>query len=310
MSRHRPRGPSWRFQLRWLWDSPMVLVVWVAAFAAMIVVARTALVVQRAVVVRQDAETAIAELAAEDAARQLAARPEPIGSDGVAMATAAGVCCFVRSSGGDRPRWTLVLELAGRQRRFQCEYLPGAAAAALARPFTGRSATVVAAAAAPPMVVDEVLPRLRPDLAAVAVDAVVARVARVDDGIALLRLPTGTERKDFVLGSTGGDVCRIEPPASGVVVVAGHLWIDAGNKPLTIELAQDLTVVVHGNLYCGRSLRVVGPGRLLFVTTSDGGNAYRDRDGNGRWSTGDELLDTTAALPTPMEGAGNVWFGL
>ena len=89
----------------------------------------------------------------------------------------------------------------------------------------------------------------------------------------------------------------------------GHLWIEPCATPLEINLKSDVVIVVRGNLYVGRSLRVVGGGRLLFATTiPEGASAFADRDCNGRWSDGDVVLDRPA-FAGPIEGGGNVYVG-
>jgi hypothetical protein len=76
-----------------------------------------------------------------------------------------------------------------------------------------------------------------------------------------------------------------------------------------VRAPRDLVVVVRGNLYLERSLRVQGPGRLLFVTTAQGaGKSFVDADGNGRWSGGEPVLGS-ATFDGPIEGAGNVYCG-
>lgn len=108
-----------------------------------------------------------------------------------------------------------------------------------------------------------------------------------DGGIALLRLLAGTDAEDYVLGRAAAGS---EPQAwrrGGVVTVDGNLWVDRGGPPLELDLEEDLTIVVNGNLYLGRSLLLSGPGRLTLVT-----------------------LAGTRAAPSPIEGTGEVFVGL
>jgi hypothetical protein len=128
-----------------------------------------------------------------------------------------------------------------------------------------------------------------------------------DPGIALTRLPAGTDRDDFVLGAG-----NLEPTADAggaVHFVRGNLWVDCGPEPLRLSLPRDLTLVVAGNVYLGRSIAVAGPGRLTIAAQVADGVAFADVDGNGRWSTGDQLRSDDA-FSGPMEGAGAVYLGL
>jgi hypothetical protein len=68
-------------------------------------------------------------------------------------------------------------------------------------------------------------------------------------------------------------------------------------------------MIVAGNLYVGRSLRVTGAGCLTIVTQIDDGVAFADNDGNGRWSAGEPLYGAEG-FRGPVEGSGNAYLGL
>ena len=133
---------------------------------------------------------------------------------------------------------------------------------------------------------------------------------RRDSSLALLRLPSGTDRTDFVLADSQGAVVSPSVPPSGLVRLDGHLWVDRADKPVTMQLDRDLTIVIRGNLYLGRSVHVRGPGRLVLVVTRRRGGMYRDLDLDGRWSDGDELLTPGTEFRGSIEGSGSVYLGL
>jgi hypothetical protein len=67
---------------------------------------------------------------------------------------------------------------------------------------------------------------------------------------------------------------------------------------------------VCGNLYVGRSVRVVGEGRLLFTTVvPEHAAAFADSDFDGRWSS-PEAVRGRSQFQGPPEGGGAVYFGL
>ena len=136
-------------------------------------------------------------------------------------------------------------------------------------------------------------------------------ILRRHSSLALLRLPAGTDRPDYVLEDSNGSVLSPSVPASGVLRLYGHLWVDIAAKPLTLQLPRDLTIVVAGNLYLGRSIHVRGPGRLVLVVTRGTGDMFRDLDLDGAWSEGDELLTAhDRPFRGSIEGSGAVYFGL
>ncbi len=106
-----------------------------------------------------------------------------------------------------------------------------------------------------------------------------------DGAIALLRLPEGTDGRDYVPQVNAAGICPLDLPGDGILVLPGHLWLPEGDRPLILELRRPLTVLVQGNIYLGRSLQVRGPGKLTLVAVS------------GEWSAS-------------VEGAGAIHLGL
>jgi hypothetical protein len=201
---------------------------------------------------------------------------------------------------------------------FACDVLPGAVAESLALPFalvepppicdgSSRATTLeppprIAARASWPALAPEVDQAREPDEVS---------WLRRDSAIALARLSSGTDLPDFVLKVEADGVVRPAPSRSGVRRIDGHLWIDCGTEPLVVELDRDVTLVVRGNLYVGRSVAVRGPGRLTFVVQRGTGHRFRDSDGDGRWSPGESTLDAPdGRLQGPIEGGGAVYLGL
>jgi hypothetical protein len=129
-----------------------------------------------------------------------------------------------------------------------------------------------------------------------------------DSGVALLHRAVGTDRDDFVLAA--GRATATLDMVDQVLVVPGHLWIPAGAAPLVLELPRHLTVVVYGNLYLGRSVRLAGAGRLTLVTVvSEDAVAFVDRDGDGQLGAAERVLGADS-FRGPVEGAGGVYLGL
>jgi hypothetical protein len=189
----------------------------------------------------------------------------------------------------------------GTTHRFVAPQLGGAAAAAFALPFTAASS--VAGATRLPF--DE-LPRLDPTQLQRAVRADSTRVLRREPGVALLHWEAGTDADDFVFAERAGvDLAE----AGELLLVPGHLWVPPGERPLELALSRDCVLVVHGNVYLGRSLRVRGARLVIATVVADGAVAFADRDANGRWSCGDRLL-SAPGFHGWIEGAGSAWCGL
>jgi hypothetical protein len=126
-----------------------------------------------------------------------------------------------------------------------------------------------------------------------------------DSEVAFLHLPAGTDRLDHTLGTSLDHMTP--PPESQVVEVKGNLWVLPSSQPLSIVLHTPLTLIVHGNVYLGRSVEVVGRGPLTIVAHRTG-TTFRDLDGDGTRSPQDPLLGGPG-IPA-LEGDGAVYFGL
>jgi hypothetical protein len=246
-------------------------------------------VLRRAEVLRRQVAAATAELVAEAAlASSVEANVEVATHLGGAFTSAVE-----RHPGG----WLVQVQSADGASWFASRELVGAAPELLGR----QHALLVAERRAGSM----------PTLDA----AAVARAQRAerstafvrDSGLALLHLAVGTDREDFTLGSGCTNVSLAS--LDELVVVSGNLWVEAAANPLLLQVERDTVIIVEGNLYLGRPLRRYGPGRLLIVTTVvEGACAFADRDGDGRWSSGDRLYGA-GGFAGPVEGSGNVWLG-
>lgn len=300
--RRRPRQLlAW--QLRLLLDQPLLLAIWFAVGVAAAVAAAVIAAAGAATAVQTEARIAMADLMAE--ATALAA----VAGDAVPRLRLGPTACSLlpRQDGGE-PR--LLVEGQGLRRRvYGFEVLPGGAPAALALPFAYAGDPPPPGLAPQAEPIDRaLLPRLAADLPDTAQAPASTGAITADDSIALLRLRSGTDRRDYQLGR--GDACELplRAPGSGVVAVDGNLWIDAGARPLRLRLDRDLTLVVRGNVYVGRSVLVRG-GRLLLVAVAEPGQQFRDLDGDCRWSSGDQLLAGSAPYRGPQEGSGGVFLG-
>ncbi len=187
----------------------------------------------------------------------------------------------------------------GRRRVFAGQRLPGASAAAFGEALTdGAAATSASGDAALPV----------PDRRALAValrgDVIGSFRREVD--LALRHLAAGTDADDYVFAASANQLGA--GGAAGLVVVPGNLWLEPGSAPLELELGADVVIAVLGNVYCGRSVRITGPGRLLLAALAEPGTtAFDDVDGNGRWSVGDRSFNGSPFVG-PIEGAGAVHF--
>ncbi len=300
--RGRPRAP---FHWRWLVDSPLLLASWASFVLVVLALRPVAAALRAAEAVQAETDQAQARLCAEQVAADLLRAGEvDLGrSDAVVVRLGSLVC--TATPAGDGGLRVAVQGRAGRAHEFWCEALPGGAPAALREPLT-----VFGAAPLPPDLAAAPRPpaAARPRLLVPErhVEALSTLGFARDPAVGLLHLAAGTDAEDLTWGAGRAELAL--EPATGVVVVPGNLWL-CGTGPLTLRLARDLTVVVRGNLYLGRSVTVVGPGRLLLATDAAAGRPFADRDGNGRWSAGDGLLGPEP-FRGPIEGAGGVWLGL
>lgn len=285
---------------RWMVDSPLLLATWITFAAGVLAVLDVGSALGRAESVRGEVMQELARLAAEAAAIEAGEgggdTELAVGEFLVGLERAAGALLLtVRNADGER--W-----------RFRCEQLTGAAPGCFGQRLTAADPQV-------PVKVREgsssrfgALPELDEAALAAAPRGEMVPGIVADPSLALLHWNGGTEGPDYVFADrfAGADW---KAPAGGVVVVPGHLWVPPRADGRVLHLERDLTVVVEGNLYVAGSLHVHGSGRLVIVTRScDHAVPFADRDGNGRWSTGD--VARAAAFAGRLEGGGNVYFGL
>lgn len=283
--------------------SHAVLSPWLAGLIGAFVVAMTmvgdvARVLRRSVDVAERLDAARAHLVADAAVLAAFAHPAAPATS-MLGGTRATVC-----ADGD----VVAVECRlpdGDTHRFVGRVLPGAPPPALSRGFTS-SVTRPRVSSAPSAPL-EALPVLDPEALATATRGDATTLLRRDPGVALHCWKAGTDAEDFVLADGGNGVDLMT--AGELLLVPGHLWIEASREPLVLRADRDVVIVVQGNLYLGRSVRVVGSGRVVFATQiPNGTRAFVDCDANGRWSDRDLLL---AGAPDagPIEGAGSVFFG-
>jgi hypothetical protein len=292
-----PRRALARIPWRWLWDSPLLWSVWACVGLGLGALGRVGRALGGAEEVRIRAEAILAETVADEAVVRLAqgGAIRPGRKDRLSIGGLPVEVAWLDD------RFEVAVETGAARHRFCGPLQPGSAPAAL-----GRSLTVSPTATLPPglAAVREPLPLPPP---ARDTGAAVHPALQRDSGIALLRLLAGTERDDYRLGEKGSRAVRLAGVDGGVIHVPGHLWVDSGAEELTLDLDSDLTIVVAGNVYLGRTVRVRGA-RLFLVALPVGGQAFCDVDGDGRCS-GQEGRRHAGAAAT-LEGAGNAWFGL
>lgn len=288
------------------WLSPISLGALAAGCVAVLVLARAVTEVREANSLRKQVHGLAARVAAEESALAY------VQSHGVRdrRAVDAGNGLVVETSVQrveDSQQLRLDARVAEHRYSFLFQRLDGGTPYAFGRPLTlGLDAVVPGDWAGGVEAPREELPILVDGLDA-ARDAVDG-IAATDPGLALLRLSAGTDRTDYVLGG-GRSAQSPRIPDDGVVVVDGNLWVDCGGQPLELTLVRDLTIVVRGNVYLGRSVRVLGAGRLTVATDAKGATSFSDLDGNGRWSVG-EPLHGADSFRGPLEGGGNVYVGM
>lgn len=309
-SKSAPARSRWHW--RWLLDSTFVVAVWVGMLAVTMVVARASASLYAESRLQAAIDRELAALVAEQAAF---ASAEPVAGNsllGGRINTRAGVTCSV-SAGIEPGQLMLRPDLRDDDGpTFGCRLLSGTPSPALSVPFAvcGGRSELPAGLPEPTRFPAEAMPRLVAAAAAPAAFGAVALCGAIvrDDAIAMVRLPSGTDGDDYVLGGIGS-VDQLTVPSSGVIGVPGNLWLDGAKGPLMLRLERDALLVVHGNLYVSRSLQVIGKGRLYVFVVGRDGAMFRDLDGNYRWSRGDEML-TSDDFHGAIEGSGSVWFGL
>lgn len=270
-----------RFAFSWSWilGSPLLLASCAAAVLGLFVVGRALQAVQVAERLRTDLRSEVMRLAAEHAAAA-AATDDP---RGILLDAGGGIRAVANAR---RHGSTIDLDARSGELlvRYSCAALDGGALPSFGRALLAADDLALPAGWPEPLRVPRPeLPRLRAAVPTSSVGAPREQLLTRDRGLALLRLPAGTDAEDYVLGRL--PVAERGRSLGGLIRVDGNLWIDRGAAPLELDLGGDLTIAVAGNVYLGRSLRLVGPGRLCFVTFAPPG-------------------------PPPHEGAGHVFVGL
>lgn len=298
-----------RFQLRWLFASPLLLAACFAGVSTTLVLGRAVDALSEAESIRDDMEVAAAMVVAELAAAEYAVSSGAAAEHQLDLGHGIEVRAAAQEESANK-HVHLSATVGQKQFAMQFAVLPGACS-----PVFGERLTVTHASDLPPSwpVAQRVGPEDLPahDLS----DAVVVRESLLslqlehDPGIALLQLLAGTDSRDFVMGSGLGSSASIVVRSSRVIVVEGNLWIERGAWPLRFDLQQSLTLFVRGNLYVGRSIETYGPGRLTIATLSRPGASFCDLDGDGRWSANDRA-NAPSGFAGPIEGVGNVYLGM
>ena len=282
-------GPGW-FVARAL-ASPWIVAVALAVAVALRVVAAVASDVAAVAPATALREQLVAQLVADDAAlaafgRRPGRLATELGEVAVDVQRDAGAL-YVRVTDAATTQW------------FVAEALTGAPPAALTRPLTVGTGGEPALPAA---VVEPELARSAPRAAATTPCAAALGLVARDPAIALQWFVAGTDRDDFVFAD-GVDLAR----GGGLVAVPGHLWLESGVAPRVVRATRDVVVLVRGNVYLGRSLRVEGGGRLLLAALADGGaTSFADVDGDGRRTPPDRVFGASRS-DGPIEGAGSVF---
>jgi hypothetical protein len=289
--------PLSRMPWRWLWDSPMFWSVWACVGLAFASLGRVGRAVAEAEAVRARAEAVLAATVADEAAVRMVGH----GIAGPGVKSRVWISELPVDVAWFENRFVIEVETGSARHRFSGQLHPGAAPACLGRALTASDTAVL-----PPG-----LDAVREPLGSTPLASRDARSAihsglQRDSSIALLRLLAGTECDDYRLGEKGSRAVKLAGVDGGVVRVPGHLWVDSGAEDLTLDLDSDLTMVVEGNIYLGRTVRVRG-GRLFLVAVPVGGPHCGARDGGER-RTGPDCR--RAASTAALEGSGNAWFGL
>jgi hypothetical protein len=286
IARRRRTAGWWRFLC-----SPLLLAMAASFVIAMVLLHDVAAALRAAELLRADVALARARVLADAALLRAPGEAMPAGV--TRQRVAAG--------------WAVVVDAeSSAPVRFFADELPGAGPAAFGQVCSLRDPAPALSVA--PAAALLAAPNLDPVALRQAVRPELCPALQRDASIALMHRAVGTDGDDFVLAP--GKAVADLTVAGHLVSVPGHLWIEPGLRPLEVEVPRDLTVVVHGNIYLGRSLRTRGAGRLVLVAAVTGDAvAYADRDGNGQWSAGDGLL-TGDRFQGPVEGAGSIYVGL
>ncbi|MGE3172299.1 MAG: hypothetical protein AB7O97_06700 [Planctomycetota bacterium] len=299
----RRRAPRRHLDVCAILVSPALMAALAAGMLVTVAVDRALVAVGDAGQIHRDAEVLAARVVADGAAARFVASSGAAATGAFDAGNGIEVTTAIEPLDADG-QWLLTALVGDQRLDWTFATLPGGTS-----PVFGRALSIVAGAPLPShwrgavATEPEDLPRLAPCID----DTRLPSWLQPDPGVALLRLPAGTDRDDFVFAAARADGAR-SIQVGGVVVVDGNLWVDCGDSPLVLDLDRDLTLIVRGNVYLGRSVRVRGPGHLTLVTVVDGGSAYFDVDGNCRWSPGDRLVGGEP-FAGPVEGAGNVLMG-
>lgn len=291
-----------RFQSRWIFASPLLAAACFGAMGAAVVLARALSALREAHAIRREMEDAAVRLAVEQAAIDYVASTGACDHSLVNAGGGIEVSTIANSEVGSHIL-TLAAQVGQREASFTCPLLPGVTPPVLGLVFAvaDDAPTLPSGWPHPAVVARADLPRLGNVPASRFQFEPLSMALHRDGGIALLTLAAGTDREDFVLSAAA-------PLPGGLVHVPGNLWIEAGAVPMRLLLSDDVTFVVEGNVYLGRSVETVGAGRLTIVSEIAGGVPFADRDGNGRFSPGDVVRGSL--FEGPLEGGGNVYLGL
>ncbi len=269
-------------------DQPLLVVAWFAIVAMFLTIGQVAISVSASRVVDRGAREVVLLLAAEEAAFA-AVRDGVVPKGDLSLRAGAGFECRVRVLPGEYNTHLRVSVLGPGhvEAVFDCPLLLGSVPNAFKRSLCLARVDVPDALTVMPLPIQlssPDFPRLdHEDLETCRADTAGTRGFVVDDSIALLHLSDGTDLTDYRFSMSSRGHAEPTFPASGVIRIDGHLWVDRGEEPLRLRLLRDLTIIVDGNFYLGRSLRVDGDGRLTVVAR--GGRGVR-------------------------EGVGSVWLGL
>lgn len=226
------------FSWSWIFGSPLLLASCAAAVLGLFVVGRALQAVQVAERLRGEMRGEVVRLAAENAA-VAAATDDP---RGILLDAGGGIRAVATAR---RNGSTIDLDARSDELlvRYTCAALDGGALSLFGRALVAADDIELPAGwPAALRVARAELPRLRGAVPTSTVGAPREQLLTRDRGLALLRLPAGTDAEDFVLGRL--PVAERGRSAGGLIRVDGNLWIDRGDAPLELDLGGDLTIAV------------------------------------------------------------------
>ncbi|MEZ5964388.1 MAG: hypothetical protein R3F56_11125 [Planctomycetota bacterium] len=295
--------PGWTLE-RLLCDHSIPLAATIAMGMVVLALLAASRAVERSAYQLRGLGSTRAALAAEEAAFSVAIRAGSSGAAPIRVSTSWGLDVDVQRvrDGGERLELTVPSRRGAE--RYSCELLRGAAPRCFGRRLTlgselpdatsswVRGAGATHAASQPQVALPPAAASAMPGLAC-------------DTEVAFLHLSGGTDRPDFTLGS---GMTEIVPPSDmSVMEVRGNLWLPPDARPLRFVLRSPLTIVVHGNVYVGRSIDVSARAPLTLVAHRRG-PTFRDLNGDGACSAGEPSLG--GAGNQAIEGDGSFYFGL